>query len=446
MINKTNHSQLPPEEKEIHLFSKQIESKYIAREKSNLANYEESSEDKKIEMLIERNKKIEKVVKKKILSWREYNWTEHKALVYLAARLAPNYQATKFVFNEIKHVDPEFEPKTLFDFGSGLGTTMHVANDVWPSTVYEHLNIDSSKEMNDLSDLLLKDGNENNSRIFNNVFYKQFLPVTHKLTYDLVVSAFSLKELPSVDARLHVIENLWHKTKDILVFIEHGNQAGTAAILEARSFILKMNGYDPIAIYNPEQTEDEKKLDASTKNPNVHIMAPCPHHYCCPRLNKENNLFCNFSVNYYPISYGQNRITLERERLSYVVFRKRPKTYTDFPAWPRVVRLPKKSSKLVNLKLCTPEGKIEELNVSKGKSDKNAYDCARACKWGDTYGVKITEMDKIEYKTIKLEQIELQKSDLNNNISKIKGLTELDDDELDETFEPEDGDKDRKSK
>ena len=247
-----------------------------------------------------------------------------------------------------------------------LGTTMHVANHMWPATIHEHINVDCSKEMIDLCDLLLKDGNDNNVPIFNNVFYKQFLPVGRTTTYDLVVSAFSLKELPNVDARIHVIENLWHKTEDILVFIEHGNQAGTAAILEARSFILKMNGYDPVAIYNPNEIEDENQLDKTTKNPNLHIMAPCPHHYCCPRLNREYGVFCNFNVNYFPFYYGQPKIPLEKERISYVVFRKKPKIYKEFAEWPRVVEKPIKNSRNVNLKLCTPEGKIEILNVSKG--------------------------------------------------------------------------------
>ena len=362
-----HHSQLPPEEKEIQVFAKEIEAKFVAREKSNLKDFEELNEDEKLKIYIERNKKIEQVVKKKVLSWKENNWTEYQAILYLAARLAPNYLATRFVFNEIKHIDPAFKPKTLFDFGSGLGTTMHVANEMWPASLHEHVNIDSSKEMIDLCDLLLKDGNDTNSTIFNNVFYKQFLPVGRNTSYDLVVSAFALKEQPNVNSRIHVIENLWHKTNDILVFIEHGNQAGTAAVLEARSFILKMNGYDPVAIYNPNETS---QLDESTKNPNVHIMAPCPHHYCCPRLNREYGVFCNFGVKFMPLPFGQNPLLRNEERLSYVVFRKRPKFHRYFPSWPRVVQKPSKSSRLVNLKLCTPQGKIEELNVSKGKHDK----------------------------------------------------------------------------
>lgn len=370
MINRVHHSQLPPEEKEIHVFTKEIESKFIAKEKSNLKDFRELGEDEQLKIYIERNKKIEQVVKKKVLSWKEYKWTEYQAILYLAARLAPNYLATRFVFNEIKHIDPSFRPKTLFDFGSGLGTTMHVANEMWPASVHEHVNIDCSKVMIDLCDLLLKDGNDSNSTIFNNVFYKQFLPVGRNTSYDLVVSAFALKEQPNVNSRIHVIENLWHKANDILVFIEHGNQAGTAAILEARSFILKMNGYDPVAIYNPNEVLNENQLDESTKNPNVHIMAPCPHHYCCPRLTREYGVFCNFGVKFFPIPFGQNPMLLDEERLSYVVFRKRPKFYNYFPSWPRVVQKPKRSPKLVNLKLCTPQGKIEELNVSKGKHDK----------------------------------------------------------------------------
>lgn len=50
--------------------------------------------------------------------------------------------------------------------------------------------------MNELSDLILREGNENKISHLKNVFYRQFLPAS-QTKYDLVVSSFSLFELPS---------------------------------------------------------------------------------------------------------------------------------------------------------------------------------------------------------------------------------------------------------
>jgi len=40
------------------------------------------------------------------------------------------------------------------------------------------------------------------------------------------VSSYSLMELPSFKARLQVIDILWKKTKDYLVIVESGTNAG----------------------------------------------------------------------------------------------------------------------------------------------------------------------------------------------------------------------------
>lgn len=47
-----------------------------------------------------------------------------------------------------------------------------------------------------------------------------------QLTYDIVVSAFSLLELPSSHSRLETILKLWNKTQNYLVIVEQGTNAG----------------------------------------------------------------------------------------------------------------------------------------------------------------------------------------------------------------------------
>jgi ribosomal protein RSM22 (predicted rRNA methylase) len=50
-----------------------------------------------------------------------------------------------------------------------------------------------------------------------------------QLTYDLTTCCFTLLELPSAEARLTAVDNLWRKTEGFLVLIEEGTNAGFQA-------------------------------------------------------------------------------------------------------------------------------------------------------------------------------------------------------------------------
>lgn len=45
-------------------------------------------------------------------------------------------------------------------------------------------------------------------------------------SYDLVVSAYSLLELPSTSTRIDTLINLWNKTDKYLVLVEYGTNGG----------------------------------------------------------------------------------------------------------------------------------------------------------------------------------------------------------------------------
>lgn len=115
----------------------------------------------------------------------------------MAARLAANYASLLAIFEgvssrsltviylviswllKIKKDVPDFRPQTLFDFGSGVGTTIWAAENVWPKAFDEYFCVDICKEMNELSELLVKGGHENKKPIYEPVFYRQYLPVSH---------------------------------------------------------------------------------------------------------------------------------------------------------------------------------------------------------------------------------------------------------------------------
>lgn len=92
--------------------------------------------------------------------------------------------------------------------------------------------------------------------------------------FDIVVSAFSLLDLPSKSSRINTIENLWHKTKDILVIVETGKKAGFQAVLEARNLIMDITGHKVSTTFKVSRT-DQQLVPREEKNiPKAHIMAP----------------------------------------------------------------------------------------------------------------------------------------------------------------------------
>ena len=49
-----------------------------------------------------------------------------------------------------------FDPSTLFDFGSGVGSVTWAAHQVWGDAIKEFHNVDISSEMNTVARLLLQ--------------------------------------------------------------------------------------------------------------------------------------------------------------------------------------------------------------------------------------------------------------------------------------------------
>jgi ribosomal protein RSM22 (predicted rRNA methylase) len=50
-----------------------------------------------------------------------------------------------------------------------------------------------------------------------------------QVKYDVVISAYTLLELPSARTRLETIINLWNKTNKYFIIVEQGTNAGFKA-------------------------------------------------------------------------------------------------------------------------------------------------------------------------------------------------------------------------
>lgn len=185
-------------------------------------------------------------LRKTTYHWQELSYNEGLSLVYMAARLDGGFAAVSRAFHEIQTRIPEFQPQTLMDFGSGTGSVTWAAHSTWGQSLREYLCVDRSAAMLDLAEKLLKGGSESRDPYVPGVFFRQFLPVSPKVQFDVVVSAFSLSELPSKADRTEIVQNLWRKTSGFLVLVENGTKAGHCLLMDARDVVLKGKEKSPL--------------------------------------------------------------------------------------------------------------------------------------------------------------------------------------------------------
>lgn len=178
-LNQYTAARHPPPEpselnKKIKEIEKEVDGKFVPPADLNLLPEEELHKYQII-----RKQRVEKILKQRTFAWKPISLrTDFEALVYAIGRFSKEYAVLLKIFREISQRDPDFKPRSFLDFGSGVGTGMWAASNTWNDSIFEFLNVDSSREMNDLSDLILRDGNENQQPVMRNVFYRQFLPAS----------------------------------------------------------------------------------------------------------------------------------------------------------------------------------------------------------------------------------------------------------------------------
>ncbi|XP_059562518.1 methyltransferase-like protein 17, mitochondrial isoform X3 [Myotis daubentonii] len=285
-------SAVPNVEKQVQALTNYLWSRHLPVEPGELQRRAEHLEKKFLENSdsFQTEEKLRGAVlhalRKTTYHWQELSYNEGLSLVYMAARLDGGFAAVSRAFHEIQTQLPEFQPKTLMDFGSGTGSVTWAAHSIWGQSLREYMCVDSSAAMLDLAEKLLKGGSENGKLYIPGVFFRQFLPVSPKVQFNVVVSAFSLSELPSKADRAEIVQTLWRKTSDFLILVENGTKAGHCLLMEARDLVLK--------------GKEKSPLDP---RPGF-VFAPCPHELPCPQLTASKPLACSFSQAYHPIPFS----------------------------------------------------------------------------------------------------------------------------------------------
>ncbi|XP_042354258.1 methyltransferase-like protein 17, mitochondrial [Plectropomus leopardus] len=317
---------------------------------------------------------LEDRIRKKVLSelrrttyhWKPMKYDEELGVVYMAARLAGGYAAVRRAINEIKKRDPSFAPQSLLDFGSGLGTVVWASHSCWGDTLKEMVCVDSSGPMNILAERLLRGDDENAEPHIKHVYFRQFLPVSPKVQFDLVTSAFTLSELFTAKDREEAVLTLWRKTNSYLVLVENGTKEGHQMLMEARDTLLKK----------------QEKTVHDTRPPSV--FAPCPHELTCPKLTSESITPCNFQQMYHPLplpGHSEQKI----EKFSYLIVTRTEavEAETEGVNWARLIAPVQRRSRHVHCRMCCPDGQLQHMVVTAKKHSRDVYRCARTSDWGD---------------------------------------------------------------
>ncbi|ESO82680.1 hypothetical protein LOTGIDRAFT_229745 [Lottia gigantea] len=303
--------------------------------------------------------KVEKTNQKKTLSQDiKSRYSGPKVIQYLAARLCGDYSSIHSCLREINLRDEDFQPHSMLDFGSGLGTSVWASTKLW-KRITEFYCVDYSSDMNTVARLLLQDGKEDGYMKVPVVFRNK-LPADYK--FDLVISTYTLMEIKSEQERAKLIESLWNRTENYLVIVEKGSYSGFALIHETRQHLLKL----------------------SKQSKKGHIFSPCPHHEPCPKL-KEKNSPCFFEARYTDLDQMEPE-GLETEYFSYIIFRVGPKPNTE--SFPRIVDEPFKMKSCTHCHLCCSNGKLHHAVISSQEHEKDLYRCSRILLWGDMLPVR----------------------------------------------------------
>ncbi|CAN9503019.1 unnamed protein product [Ophioblennius macclurei] len=311
-------------------------------------------------------KKVLSELKRTTYHWTSLKYDEELGVVYMAARLAGGYAAVKRALNEIKKRDPSFAPQSLLDFGSGLGTVAWASHSHWGDSLKEMVCVDSSGSMNSLAERLLKGDDERAAPHFKHVYFRQFLPVSPKVQFDLVVSAFTLSELPGVKDREDAVFTLWRKTSSYLVLVENGTKEGHQILMEARDVLLKK--------------QEKTVLDSRPAS----VFAPCPHELTCPKLTSQNVVPCNFQQFYQPLILPGHH-QRQTEKFSYLILsRSRPaEEDTEGVDWARLIAPVLRRTRHVHCRMCCPHGQLQHVVVTARRHSRDVYRCARSSDWGD---------------------------------------------------------------
>lgn len=312
-----------------------------------------------------RELEINKRLGQRTYAWKRLEYGAYESIVYAVGRAAQEYAVMKRVLTEIQLRDEQFKPRSYIDFGSGIGTGMWAASELWSDSIFEYYNVDRSRDMNELSELILQQGQENKQITLRNVFYRQFLPAIDT-KYDLVIISHTLFELEDKQQRKEILLNLWRKCDGYMVIVEEGTRRGCELVNESRQFLLRADEEHAGQTLAPVSTI-QNLVKGEVKN----YLFQCPHDLRCPRLQDlADRTPCNFEIAYTPLRVSSDSAVDRRTSTYSYAILKKGSIADATRQWPRIVRPTLVRSKHSICRVCTESGNLQEVIFTASKHGK----------------------------------------------------------------------------
>lgn len=270
------------------------------------------------------------------------------ARAYLAVRLPATFAAVRAAFEAAAAARPDFAPGSQLDVGSGPGTAVWAAAEVWPGLAAATL-VESSpairawgERLADPAPVARMDWRAGDAA--------GGLGMAEPA--DLVTAAYMINEVAET-ARDALVDRLWSLTAGVLVIVEPGTSAGWRRILAARDRLIAGGG---------------------------HVVAPCPHALACPLSAPD---WCHFSTRVARSRLHRQvkgaEVGWEDEKSTFLAVSRQPADIRDLIG--RVLTPPRTGKGHVTLKLCRPDGGAGERTIS--RRDGDLWRSARKLDWGD---------------------------------------------------------------
>lgn len=261
---------------------------------------------------------------------------------YLAVRLPATFAAVTKVLEEIKKSVPNFNPRTLLDLGSGPGTALFAATELFSFDT-----ITAFEKETTLLNVAKQLG-----RHLSVDWRKVDLETVEELPKaDLVILSYAFGELSEKGREKLLLKAA--KAAEMLVIIEPGTPAGFERIRKIRTDLIVQG---------------------------KQMVAPCPHMLACPIVAPD---WCHFSVRLSRSSLHRQlkggTLGYEDEKFSYVAVCNAPVSLPEA----RILRHPQKRTGHIHFTLCTRSEGLQSVTIS--KKTPSLYKEAKDLEWGDSF-------------------------------------------------------------
>jgi ribosomal protein RSM22 (predicted rRNA methylase) len=273
------------------------------------------------------------------------------ALAYALTRTPATYAATLRALSEVLRLRPDFAPGSLLDAGAGPGGGSWAALEALPS-LEACTRLDHSPAFLDLAATLAAAGPPALSGA-QGLRGDLTDPALTAPEADLVLAAYALTEV-APEKLDGVVRRLWDATRGLILVIEPGSPDGWRRGLEVRRILGEAG---------------------------ARIVGPCPHADECA-LNAPD--WCHFAQRL-PRSRDHRRAKggeapFEDEKFFWIAA-ERPAGDAPEVGFARVIAPPRSGKVGIRLRLCRPDGRIEDAEFI--KRDRTAFAQARRLSWGE---------------------------------------------------------------